>query len=325
VKPVPFDYRAPVSLEEALPLLGLECAVLAGGQSLVPLLNLRLARPELVVDVNAVAELDYIRADDGSLRIGALTRQVVLERSELVERQWPLLHKAVGFVGHPQIRSRGTVGGSVAHADPAAELPAALIALGARFHLRSSGGARALEASDFFLGPLYTSREPDELLVEVEVPEQPEGAGSGFAEHARTHGDFATAGAAAVVAPGHAGIALLDDADERLRRDRARRLVDAPAGDRSCLAHLGPDLGQAHTRGQPPRAFRTELRPALDARRGGPSAPRRERAPVRDLVRLGHRAGDGGELRHAAVRRRLRQQQAQQRAAAALRRTHDQT
>ena len=95
MKPVPFDYRAPVSLEEALPLLGLECAVLAGGQSLVPLLNLRLARPELVVDVNAVAELDYIRADHGSLRIGALTRQVVLERSELVERQWPLLHKAV--------------------------------------------------------------------------------------------------------------------------------------------------------------------------------------------------------------------------------------
>ena len=173
MKPARFGYRAPASLDEALPLLGLETAVLAGGQSLVPLLNLRLARPELVVDVNGIAELDYIRADEGALRIGALTRHLALERSELVGRRWPLLHKAVRLVGHPQIRTRGTVGGSVAHADPAAELPAALIALGARFHLRSSGGARALAASEFFLGPLYTAREEDELLVEVEVPEQP--------------------------------------------------------------------------------------------------------------------------------------------------------
>jgi CO/xanthine dehydrogenase FAD-binding subunit len=254
VKPVPFDYRAPVSLEEALPLLGLECAVLAGGQSLVPLLNLRLARPELVVDVNAVPELDYIRADHGSLRIGALTRQVVLERSELVEQQWPLLHKAVGFVGHPQIRSRGTVGGSVAHADPAAELPAALVALGARFHLRSSGGARALEASDFFLGPLYTAREPDELLVEVEVPEQPEGAGSGFAEHARTHGDFATAGAAAVVAPGHAGIALLGAGPVPLRAEAAEQALSDGAAPNEAAALAAQDVEDEHR-----RALCTEL------------------------------------------------------------------
>jgi aerobic carbon-monoxide dehydrogenase medium subunit len=230
VKPVPFDYRAPGSLDATLPLLGLDSAVLAGGQSLVPLLNLRLARPELVVDVNGVPELDYIRADDGALRIGALTRQVALERSELVQRGWPLLYKAVGFVGHPQIRSRGTVGGSVAHADPAAELPAALIALGARFHLRSSDGARALEASEFFLGPLHTAREPSELLVEIEVPQQPEGAGSGFAEHARTHGDFATAGAAAVVAPGHAGIALLGAGPVPVRAEAAERALTGGGG-----------------------------------------------------------------------------------------------
>jgi CO/xanthine dehydrogenase FAD-binding subunit len=254
VKPVRFDYRAPASLDEALPLLGAETAVLAGGQSLVPLLNLRLARPELVVDVNGIAELDYIRADEGALRIGALTRQVALERSELVGRRWPLLHKAVRFVGHPQIRTRGTVGGSVAHADPAAELPAALIALGARFHLRSPGGARALGASEFFLGPLYTAREPDELLVEVEVPAQPEGAGSGFAEHARTHGDFATAGAAAVIAAGHAGIALLGAGPVPVRAEAAERALADGAAPPEAAALAAQDVDDEHR-----RALCTEL------------------------------------------------------------------
>jgi CO/xanthine dehydrogenase FAD-binding subunit len=248
VKPVPFDYRSPGSVEETLPLLGLDCALLAGGQSLVPLLNLRLARPELVVDINGLAELDYIRAEDGALRVGALTRQVTLERSELVERQWPLLHKAVSFVGHPQIRSRGTVGGSVAHADPAAELPAALIALGARFHLRSQAGARALGATEFFLGPLYTAREPDELLVEVEVAKPPEGAGSGFAEHARTHGDFATAGAAAVVAPGYAGIALLGAGPVPVRAEVAERALADGATAREAAALAAADVEDEHSR-----------------------------------------------------------------------------
>ena len=248
MKPVPFDYRAPPSVEETLPLLGLDSTVLAGGQSLVPLLNLRLARPELVVDINGLADLDYIRIDERALRIGALTRQVAVERSELVQRRWPLLHKAVGFVGHPQIRSRGTVGGSVAHADPAAELPAALVALGARFHLRSSGGARWLGASEFFLGPLYTAREPDELLVEVEVPEQPEGAGSGFAEHARTHGDFATAGAAAVVAPGHVGIALLGAGPVPVRAEAAERALADGAAPAEAAALATEDVEDEHGR-----------------------------------------------------------------------------
>ena len=254
MKPVRFDYRAPASLDEALPLLRLESAVLAGGQSLVPLLNLRLARPELVVDVNGIAELDYIRAGEGALRIGALTRQVALERSELVGRRWPLLHKAVRFVGHPQIRTRGTVGGSVAHADPAAELPAALIALGARFHLRSAGGARALGASEFFLGSLHTAREPDELLVEVEVPEQPEGAGSGFAEHARTHGDFATAGAAAVIAAGHAGIALLGAGPVPVRAEAAERALADGAAPPEAAELAAQDVEDEHR-----RALCTEL------------------------------------------------------------------
>jgi CO/xanthine dehydrogenase FAD-binding subunit len=249
MKPAPFDYRAPALVEETLSLLGLESTVLAGGQSLVPLLNLRLARPELVVDINGIVELDYIRADGGPLRIGAMTRQAALERSKLVRRRWPLLHKAVRFVGHFQIRSRGTVGGSVAHADPAAELPVALTALGARFHLRSSGGARVLRPSEFFIGPLQTAREPDELLVEIEVPEQPEGAGSGFAEHARTHGDFATAGAAAVVPRGgDAGIALLGAGPVPVRAVAAERALAGGAEPREVAALAARDLEDEHRR-----------------------------------------------------------------------------
>jgi CO/xanthine dehydrogenase FAD-binding subunit len=254
VKPPRFDYRAPLSVEEVLPLLGPDSTVLAGGQSLVPLLNLRLAVPALVVDVNGVAELDYIRAGAGALRIGAMTRQVVLERSEVVRRRWALLHKAVRLAGHAQIRSRGTVGGSVAHADPAAELPTALTALGARIHLRSRGGVRAVAAGEFFRGPLHTAREPDELLVEIEVPEQPDGTGSGFAEHARTHGDFATAGAAAVVAPGHAGIALLGAGPVPARAEAAERALAAGADPREAAA-----LAARHVEDEHRRALCTEL------------------------------------------------------------------
>jgi aerobic carbon-monoxide dehydrogenase medium subunit len=231
VKPAPFEYRAPASVEEALPLLGPDATLLAGGQSLVPLLNLRLARPELVVDLGGIAELDYISADDGPLRIGAMTRQVALERSELVGRRWPLLHQAVRFVGHPQIRSRGTMGGSVAHADPAAELPAALVALDASVHLRSAGGTRAVPAAEFFRGPLYTAREADELLAEIEVPVPPEDAGCGFAEHARTHGDFATAGAAAMIAPGgYAAVALFGAGPVPRRAAAAEQALAGGAG-----------------------------------------------------------------------------------------------
>jgi CO/xanthine dehydrogenase FAD-binding subunit len=249
VKPPRFEYCAPASVEEALPLLGFDRVVLAGGQSLVPLLNLRLARPEVVVDINGIEELDYIRGEDGALRIGAMTRQVTLERSELVRRRWPLLHKAVRLVGHSQIRSRGTVGGSVAHADPAAELPVALTALGARFHLRSPGGARVLGASELFLGPLYTAREPDELFVEIEVPEPPAGAGSGFAEHARTHGDFATAGAAAVIAPGGpCGIALLGGGPIPARAEAAERALADGADPREAAELAAQDVEDDHRR-----------------------------------------------------------------------------
>jgi CO/xanthine dehydrogenase FAD-binding subunit len=249
VKPPPFEYQAPASVEEALPLLGPDSAVLAGGQSLVPLLNLRLARPELVVDLNGIAELDYIRAEDGVLRIGAMTRQLALERSELVRERSPLLNKAVRFVGHAQIRTRGTVGGSVAHADPAAELPVALAALGARFLLRSPRGERVVGAGELFVGPLSTSREADELLVEIEVPEQPAGAGAGFSEHARTHGDFATAGAAAVVVHGsHAGIALLGTGPVPARAQAAEEALVAGASAREAADLAVRDVEAEHRR-----------------------------------------------------------------------------
>jgi CO/xanthine dehydrogenase FAD-binding subunit len=227
VKPAPFDYVAPRSLDEAVGLLGEEAKALAGGQSLVPLLNFRLARPDLIVDINCLSELDRLERDDGVLRIGALTRQSALERSDLVAAGWPLLSRAVRFVGHPQIRSRGTVGGSVAHADPAAELPVALAALDARFTARSPRGRRTLGAGELFIGPLTTALEPDELLIEIEVPSPPEGAGSAFVEHARTHGDFAIAGAAAVVGRGHAAVALLGAGPTPVRSAVAERaLVD---------------------------------------------------------------------------------------------------
>jgi CO/xanthine dehydrogenase FAD-binding subunit len=209
VKPAPFDYAAPVTVSEALALLDEDSRPLAGGQSLVPMLNFRLARPALLVDLERVAGLDHIEARGGALRIGAMARQAAIERSPVIAEGWPLLREAVRLVGHPQIRARGTVGGSVAHADPKAELPVALSALGARFHVRSTTGARTLAAAELFLGPLTTALAPDELLVEIEVPAPPAGARYAFAEHARTHGDFAVAGAAVVHAPGHAAIALL--------------------------------------------------------------------------------------------------------------------
>ena len=222
LKPAPFEYAAPRTVEEALPLLGEDVTPLAGGQSLVPLLNLRLARPAMVVDLNRIESLAYVsRGPEESLRIGALARQAAVERSELVAEGWPLLGQAVRYAGHPQIRSRGTVGGSVAHADPAAELPAALLALDARFHLRSAARSRTVAAGDFFLGPLTTVLEPGELLVEIEVPAVAAGARSAFVEHARTHGDFATAGVAVVLRPDGGGAIAILGIDGKPTRARA--------------------------------------------------------------------------------------------------------
>lgn len=206
MKPPPFDYRSPASLDEALAFLeelGPEAKPLAGGQSLIPMLNFRLARPSVLVDLNGVAELDGIEAcADGGLRMGAMTRQREVERSPLVAERAPLLAETMPHVAHPQIRNRGTLGGSVAHADPAAELPAVLLALGARFRVRrhgDGGEGREVEAGDFFTGLFTTALEAEELLTEVCVPPLPPGSGWAFEEVARRHGDYALAGVAAVV------------------------------------------------------------------------------------------------------------------------------
>jgi CO/xanthine dehydrogenase FAD-binding subunit len=266
VKPAPFAYESPAGLDEALALLaehGDEAKVLAGGQSLLPLLNFRLARPALLVDVNRLDELAHIRRRGGRLRIGALTRTRTLERSRLVAGGWGLLREAVRLSGHPQIRSRGTVGGSVAHADPAAELPAALTALDARFRLRSARGSRTLAPDEFFRGYLTTALEPDELLVEVEVDALPPGAGSAFVEYARVHGDFALAGAAVCHSHGSARVVLLSAGAIPLRAPEAERALLAGEDARS-VGHLA--AAEAETTDRYRRALIAELvRRAVEA------------------------------------------------------------
>lgn len=202
MKPPRFDYLAPRSVAEVLGILaerGEEARVLAGGQSLVPLLNFRLVRPACLVDLNDVAGLDGIRADDGWLTIGAMARQRAVETSALVRERCPLLAEALPQIGHVQIRNRGTIGGSLAHADPAGELPAVVAALGGELVLEGPRGRRTLRAAEFFVGYLTTAARPDELLVEVRVPVTAARTGSAFLEVSRRHGDFALVGAAATV------------------------------------------------------------------------------------------------------------------------------
>jgi carbon-monoxide dehydrogenase medium subunit len=202
VKPAPFDYVAPRSLEEAVAALasgGSDAKVLAGGQSLIPLMNFRLARPKLLVDVNRVPELAYVTPRDGGVAIGAMTRQVSIERNADLARSQPLLSEAIGWVGHAAIRTRGTVGGSLAHADPAAELPAVAICLDARFTTIGPRGRRAIAAEDFFEGYLSTALQPDEILLETWLPTLAPNTGQAWLEYARRHGDFALVGVAASI------------------------------------------------------------------------------------------------------------------------------
>lgn len=207
MKPPPFDYAAPDSLDEALSLLaehGADAKLLAGGQSLVPILNFRLASPAMLIDLNRIGGLAGIApagggGDGDGLSIGAMTRQRRLERDPEVARRAPLLALTAPFIAHPQIRNRGTVGGSLAHADPAAELPAAAVALDARFRLARAGGERWVAARDFFVGLLFTDLAADEMLVEIEIPPAPPRTGWSFHEVARRHGDYAQVGVAARV------------------------------------------------------------------------------------------------------------------------------
>jgi aerobic carbon-monoxide dehydrogenase medium subunit len=202
VKPAPFAYHEPKTLAEALDLLtqfGDGAKPLAGGQSLVPMMNFRLARPAHLVDLNGLAELSYIQVKDHELRIGAMTRQRTIERSPIVAEGWPLLQEATRHIGHVQIRNRGTVGGSLAHAYPFAELPVVMMGLEASFILRSATEERTVPAQEFFVDFMTTVLRPGELLVEIRVPQAAPLTGSAFEEISRRHGDFALAAVAAVV------------------------------------------------------------------------------------------------------------------------------
>jgi CO/xanthine dehydrogenase FAD-binding subunit len=209
MKPPRFEYFAPTSLDEALGLLaehGDEAKVLAGGQSLVPLLNFRLVRPGYLVDLNEIPGLDGLREENGWILIGGMTRQRAAETSALVRERCPLLADALPQIGHAQIRNRGTIGGSLAHADPAAELPAVVAALGGELVVRSRHARRVLTPEAFFRAYLTTALEPAELLVEIRVPVTPPRTGTAFLEISRRHGDFALVGVAATVTLDEAGV-----------------------------------------------------------------------------------------------------------------------
>ncbi|MEM7343832.1 MAG: xanthine dehydrogenase family protein subunit M [Chloroflexota bacterium] len=203
MKPPPFKYYAPDTLEEALGLMaeyGSDAKALAGGQSLIPTMNFRLSQPEVLVDLNNIPKLSHIQATaDGGLSIGAMTRQRAVERDPLVAQRSPLIHATMPYIAHPQIRNRGTFGGSIAHADPASELPAVITVLEARLRVQSSHGERWISANEFFTDLFETALEPEELLVEVSIPETPPRTGYAFQEVSRRHGDYALVGAAASV------------------------------------------------------------------------------------------------------------------------------
>jgi len=290
VKPAPFVYHAPETLDEALAVLadvGHDGKVLAGGQSLVPLLSMRLASPAHVIDINKITELGLVQADATTVRVGALARHAAVERDAAAARAQPLLRQALKHVAHPVIRNRGTTVGSIVHADPAGEMPAVLALLGGEVEVASRSGRRVIAAVDLFLGPLESSLRPDELAVEARFPVAGAGERSAFVELARRHGDYAVCGVAVVVnrvggrlVAARAG--YLSVAGTPVLLDLLEPLTSASAGtpdwrpdwsgvDAYVQAHLDPD-GDIHATADyrrhlagalTTRALRAALQPAL--------------------------------------------------------------
>jgi CO/xanthine dehydrogenase FAD-binding subunit len=230
MKPAPFRYVAAKTIEQALALkaeYGDEARFLAGGQSLVPTMNFRLTQPALLIDINPLTELAGLRNGAADrLRIGAMTRYRTLERDPAIERKLPLIHEALPLIAHPQIRNRGTIGGNLAHADPASEMPAIVLTMGGRLRAQSVKGERWIDASDFFVGALTTALEPDEMLTEIELPVAAPRSGACFLEMSRRRGDFAIIGVACIV-----------------RVDDARKCTEARIG--LCNAGDGPVFAEA--------------------------------------------------------------------------------
>ncbi len=240
MKPAPFEYYRPRTLDEALSLMakyGSDAKPLAGGQSLIPAMNFRLATPAVLDDLNAIHDLGYIRNDSGDLRIGGMTRQRQVERSALISEKAPLVAEAMPHIAHPAIRNRGTIGGSLAHADPAAELPAVMTALDAHVAISSKAGIREVPAHEFFVGLFSTAIGPGELLTEIRIQPWEGRSGYAFQEISRRHGDFALAGAAAVLRLDATGVCT------------SARIVLFSVGDRPMLGEHATTilLGQAPT------------------------------------------------------------------------------
>jgi carbon-monoxide dehydrogenase medium subunit len=258
MKPAPFEYYAPDSIEPALDLMSQyagDAKILAGGQSLVPAMNFRIIQPGVLIDLNRVAELSYVREEDSVLRIGAMTRERQLEFNESISRWAPLLKEAAPHIAHPQIRNRGTIGGSIVNADPAAELPVLMLALSARLKAKSVSGERWVDAQDFFMGMFTTALEPDEILVEIELPGNPPRMGWSFMEVAPRAGDYALMGVAALVT-----------LDEKGNCERAK-LVYLNAGDGPLEAKeaekllIGESLNDSLIESAASKASETEINP----------------------------------------------------------------
>ncbi len=284
MKPPPLRYSRPGSLAEALATLaslGEHGKVLAGGQSLVPLLSMRLAAPEHLVDINRLAELGYVRVEDGQVRVGALARHAEVLADPAAAAAQPLLAKALRFVAHAAIRNRGTTVGSIVHADPAGEMPAVLAVLDGAVRVAHQGGERLVPASEFFLGPLESAVQPGELATEALFPVLPPSAGTGFAEVSRRRGDYAVCGVAAIVRLGEDGRIIqaragyLSVGPSPLVLD----LTDAAAADQAAagpaaLAQAAADPAGAAARA--PAAARTAAGPAT----GGAADPAGHASPV---------------------------------------------
>jgi carbon-monoxide dehydrogenase medium subunit len=232
MKPPIFAYHAPSTLAAALAALGDlgdEARVLAGGQSLIPMMNLRLVRPSNLVDLRRISALRGITRLPDGLRIGAMTLQRDIEESPAVRRHCPLLAEAASLIGYPEIRNRGTIGGNIANADPASELPTALVALGASMRLASRRGERIVPAEEFFVGAYTTAAAPDEILISIDVPDTPAATGAAFIEYSRRHGDFALVGVAALVTASADGVITASRLVLSGVGPAPRRCVDAEA------------------------------------------------------------------------------------------------
>jgi CO/xanthine dehydrogenase FAD-binding subunit len=269
LKPAPFKYEKPKTLEEALLALqqhGGDTKILAGGQSLLPLLNFRMLRTSCLIDINGLKELDFMRQDGrGGLRLGALTRHHTLETSPAVRQAFPMLAMAMTHVAHLAIRNRGTIGGSLTHADPAAELPMMALLLNAEIHSRSVKGTHVYKAQDYFLAPLTPALAEDQIVTEVDLPPLPPETGWGFEELSQRQGDFAIAAAAATIAAKggkivEARIALMgvDQTPVRLRDLEARLLGQAYSND------LAKDAANEASRSVEPNS---DLKASADLRR----------------------------------------------------------